>query len=229
MDTQLFHERIRAVSVEDRLRIAAMAEEDLGRVIARHIPPYALAAQAVLRRHHQPSSDHSFGLAVRARVAAVVLGIDHTELGRALVLAAFTHDIGKIGVPVEILSAPRKLTPEERRILRIHPTLSFELMRGVLLLPARIGVQHHEHGLVEERYPRDPILHPRLTDAESEVVTLGRLLSRLDKLDAWLENRSYRSAIPPTEAVQKVMEVHRPGFEDVIVAAAEVRPRNAAF
>ncbi|HMF14147.1 MAG TPA: HD domain-containing phosphohydrolase, partial [Gemmataceae bacterium] len=93
---------------------------------------------------------------------ASVLGLDRRQR-RQLGFAAMLHDIGKIGIPDDILHKPDRLTPEEDRIIRSHPEVGERILSPIVrsrtVLAAIRG--HHEHldgsgypdGLTGERIP----------------------------------------------------------------------------
>lgn len=62
------------------------------------------------------------------RVARQLTGVKHRS--EALAFAAEFHDIGKLGVPEEVLAAPRRLTAQERRIIDLHARLGADIVRA---------------------------------------------------------------------------------------------------
>src|ERR1700733_11381592 len=76
---------------------------------------------------------------------AQAMGCSDDELGE-LALAASLHDIGKIGIPDEIVLKPAKLTPEETEIRKRHVNISYDCVRADVLLAsaAQIVLTHHE-------------------------------------------------------------------------------------
>ncbi len=107
------------------------------------------------------------------------------------------HDVGKIGIPGNILRKTDKLTPEEYAKVREHPTLGGEILDGVTEIPRiRIGaLYHHEHydgggypfGMIGDSIPEE-----------------ARIIAVADAYDAMASNRSYRSAMPQ-EDIRKII------------------------
>lgn len=128
-----------------------------------------------------------------ARVAEIAVAIAR-ELGWAeervdvLRVAALVHDIGKISVPVEILTKPGKLTEIERMLINAHPEMGHTILKGIeIALPiAEIVRQHHEK-LDGSGYPfglkGDTIL------PEAKILTVA------DIADAMCSDRPYRRAL----------------------------------
>jgi putative two-component system response regulator len=120
------------------------------------------------------------------------LGID----ARTLEIASPMHDIGKIGVPDEILLKPGGLTPEERKAMQSHAQIGYDMLRDsdsdLLRLAAVIAWTHHE------RY--DGGGYPRGLRGE-EIPLEGRIAAVADVFDALTSDRPYRAAMPVEQAL----------------------------
>jgi hypothetical protein len=144
------------------------------------------------------SSGHS------RRVAELCAGILH-ELdlhgvdAELIIAAARVHDIGKIGVPDDLMKKPGPLTPEERALMQTHPESGADLLtrypdfaRGVSM------VRHHHERWDGEGYPH----HLRET-----AIPLGaRVIAVADSFDAMISNRAYRRGITIDRAVAILRE-----------------------
>ncbi|MCX7978261.1 MAG: HD-GYP domain-containing protein [Bdellovibrionaceae bacterium] len=106
--------------------------------------------------------------------------------------AGFFHDIGKIGIPQEIIAKPGKLDPKEYDIMKSHPVISEEIVRPLAsveffrhMLPAIRG--HHER-MDGQGYP----------DGKSgeDIPILARIILIVDPYDAMSETRAYRRGLP---------------------------------
>ena len=82
------------------------------------------------------------------------------ELGMAedrvevLRFAGILHDVGKLGVPTRLLRKDGPLTPEERRIIELHPEYGHEIVRGIGFLgEARAAILHHHERMDGRGYP----------------------------------------------------------------------------
>jgi putative two-component system response regulator len=139
------------------------------------------------------------------RMAAIVaflarlLGLDEqrVELLRA---AALMHDLGKIGIPAEIVRKTGALTFEERTQMQRHTELGYELLAGseseLLRLGATIALTHHER-FDGSGYPRGL--------AGDAIPLEGRLAALADVFDALLSDRTYRAAMTVPEAVELIL------------------------
>src|SRR5581483_9232721 len=88
------------------------------------------------------TANHSQVVSTLAETIAIELGLP-PELVDQLRLAGLLHDLGKIGVPDHILTAPRALTVDEFEIVKRHPEIGYSLLEGLDLDPIDDWVLHH--------------------------------------------------------------------------------------
>ncbi|MGH9378718.1 MAG: HD domain-containing phosphohydrolase [Terriglobia bacterium] len=118
-------------------------------------------------------------------------------LWKDFVLGAFLHDVGKIGIPSEILLKPDRLTPAEMTVMRTHVTIGYNIVKRIehLQKTAEIVRSHHER-FDGNGYPRG---------LKGEEIPLGaRIFSIADTLDAMTSNRPYRRALPMERAYEEI-------------------------
>lgn len=109
------------------------------------------------------------------------------EQWEALRWGALLHDIGKMGVPDEVLRKPGALTPEERLIIEEHPRIAYELLRPISFLKDALVIPYCHH----ERW--DGKGYPQGLAGEN-IPLAARLFSIVDVWDALTSDRSYRKA-----------------------------------
>jgi HD-GYP domain-containing protein (c-di-GMP phosphodiesterase class II) len=137
------------------------------------------------------------------------------------------HDIGKIGVPVEVLDKPGRLTPEEQTVMRSHVTIGARLLEPIEafgpLIP--IALYHHEQW--------DGSGYPEGLAGEA-IPFLPRLLTVPDVFDALASDRPYRSGWPFEDTMNYIRKhsgkLYDPNVVDALVALVsrgEVGPREA--
>ncbi len=103
-------------------------------------------------------------------------------------VGSLLHDIGKIGIPDNILTKPGRMTPEETQKMREHPSIGANIMGNVRMLKNEIPAlsEHHEH-LDGTGYPNG------LTG--EQISLFGRIVAVADVFDALTSSRPYRSAM----------------------------------
>jgi diguanylate cyclase (GGDEF)-like protein/PAS domain S-box-containing protein len=82
-----------------------------------------------LRTKHPPTATHSVRVAIACSAWCERLGVSDETRDR-IEVAALLHDIGKIGIPDEILKKPGRLTTEEQTMISLCPKLAIEILRG---------------------------------------------------------------------------------------------------
>lgn len=136
-------------------------------------------------------------------------------------VASSMHDIGKVGIPDNILQKPGRLTDEERTVIERHPTLGAEVLTSIreklnedplMDMSISITASHHERwdgkgyqkGLKQE-----------------EIDLSARVISVADVYDALTSKRVYKEAMPHEEAVRIIREGRGTQFDPDIVDAFE--------
>ncbi len=141
------------------------------------------------------------------------------------------HDIGKIGIPDQILQKPGKLTPEERDIMKAHTLIGAELLGGsdhaLLQLAEKIAMTHHEKW--------DGTGYPQGIKGE-DIPLVGRICAVCDVFDALTSVRPYKSAWLFVEAVSEIealsgthLDPHLvPLFKEILPEFAAIREEYEA-
>jgi putative nucleotidyltransferase with HDIG domain len=148
-----------------------------------------------VRRYHEGTFQHCLlvtGIAVAFGLDVGFSGGDVSRLG----IAATLHDIGKARIPLAILDKPGRLIPEEEEIIKRHPAIGYDLLKGVQGVSPEIldGVRHHHEYLDGSGYP-DGLSGSQISD-------LVRLLTISDIFAALVEARPYKPPMPRQDAYQ---------------------------
>lgn len=146
------------------------------------------------------------------------LGLDANEL-KILRDGAKLHDLGKIGVPDEILKKEGRLTPEEIIVMRRHTEIGESIIKPVRsLAPLCDLVRHHHEKLDGSGYPDG-------LKAE-DISPLVRILTIVDIYDALTTERPYRPKMDHKEAAQILYSMQKELDQDIVelfLEALEVR------
>jgi HD-GYP domain-containing protein (c-di-GMP phosphodiesterase class II) len=143
------------------------------------------------------------------------LGLGDRELKR-LELGALLHDIGKIGIPSDILSKPGRLTAEERAIMETHPELGERIIAPIDRLQEVGAIVRHCHERWDGRGYPDGL--------EQDAIPLeSRIIFVCDAYHAMTTDRPYRKRLSHPEAVRRLREGAGAQFDaDVVEIALRV-------
>lgn len=134
---------------------------------------------------------------IAARLAAAC-GLSDSQCELMLEASAM-HDIGKIDIPDAILLKPGKLTAEECRIMRRHPTIGAQILLGsdcgLMRMAGEIALGHHEHW-DGSGYP-DGV-------AGQQIPLTARIVAVADVFDALTSRLPYKEAWTVEQALQKI-------------------------
>ena len=141
---------------------------------------------------------HSERLARYAVALARHLGLSEEQMV-ALERGGIVHDVGKVSIPDHILLKPGPLTPEERKIVELHPVIGERICALLqsfrLVLPI---IRHHHERLDGSGYPEG------LKD--DKIPLTARILTVVDVYDALTTDRPYRKALSREEAFTQMWE-----------------------
>ncbi|CCK27538.1 integral membrane protein [Streptomyces davaonensis JCM 4913] len=154
---------------------------------------------------------HSERVGHASMMIARELGMD-TERVEVLRFAGILHDVGKLGVPTRLLRKDGPLTPEERRIIELHPEYGHEMVRGISFLgEARAAVLHHHERLDGSGYPYGLV--------GGQIPESARVVAVADAFDAMTSTRSYRRARPVDVALEELRRCAGTQFDPRMVTA----------
>ncbi len=128
-----------------------------------------------------------------ARAFGEWLGFGEPDL-LALERAGSLHDIGKLGIPPEIINKPGPLTAAERRIMEQHPVLGARICEPLATLAAVVPIIRHHH----ERW--DGSGYPDGLSGDA-IPLLARAFQVVDVYEALISARCYKDAIEPARAL----------------------------
>jgi putative nucleotidyltransferase with HDIG domain len=153
---------------------------------------------------------HSASVGHLVESIGMVLGLDPEAL-RKLRLAGLLHDLGKIGIPDDVLNSPGPLSAEQQVMMRKHPEIGFELLDGLDLDPVDSWVLHHHEHWDGSGYPHG---------LAGEQIPFGsRIILVADAFEAMTTHRTYQRAISVEAAMAELRENSGKQFDPVVVNA----------
>ncbi|MBN1106343.1 MAG: HD domain-containing protein [Deltaproteobacteria bacterium] len=224
------HERLSAIVSLAYLVSPVMDEEDylLARQIADQVGVALSNAQLMeqfeelswgtllsLARAVDTKSAWTGGHSERVTELAIEIGreltLDPTDLLN-LHRGGLLHDVGKIGIPSDILDKPGKLTREEYEIIKKHPSLGMRILEPIKNYGAVMElVLHHHERFDGKGYPEG---------LSGDRVSLGaRILAVADVFDALVSDRPYREGMKRDRALAIIREESGRQFDPAVVEA----------
>ena len=167
------------------------------------------------------TAGHQSGVAALAEQIAVRLGLDDMQV-QGIRLAALIHDVGKIGVPTELLVKPGTLRPAEMNLIREHAAIGEEVVSTIDFpwpIATMVG-QHHER-CDGSGYPRG------LTAAGT--LRGSRIIAVADVTEAMSRERPYRPSRGRSATIEYLQSGRGTLFEAEIVDAAVSLIHDGSF
>lgn len=153
---------------------------------------------------------HNYRVTLYAVALAEAMELPKHEIAD-LIVGAFLHDVGKIGIPDSILRKPGKLSDDEFTIMKTHPLLGIEIVAdNPWLAGAAPIIRHHHERFDGSGYPDG--LHGK------SIPQLARIFAVVDVFDALTSERPYKKSMPLADAIsiiQKDLKLH---FDPVVVS-----------
>jgi putative nucleotidyltransferase with HDIG domain len=164
----------------------------------------------------QAYDDNTYLHSLSVTVISIAIGIE-LELGSKqlcnLGVSAMLHDIGKMEIPIELISKPAKLTKDEYDIVKTHAKLgaNYIVKNNDINREIYLGVISHHEKFDGTGYPSGL--------KKSEIPIFGRIIAVADVYDALTAKRPYRRPIKPFEAIEYIMGGVGTSFDCDVVKA----------
>ncbi len=174
------------------------------------------ALMSALDARDRETEGHSVRVSRLTCLLGEELGLSGEQL-KALERGALLHDIGKIGISDTILHKSGSLTPDEWKIMRVHPDIGARIVEGIPFLQETLPVIRYHH----ERW--DGSGYP-VGLTERDIPAQARIFAVADVFDALTSTRSYREKSSADEALQYLQEQANILFDPEIVEALTKLP-----
>lgn len=170
----------------------------------KSIPSWAFNTVKAILESVKAKDPHTFYHCCRvgrsARLLGKSFGISDNYMLNVLEYSGLLHDIGKVGIPDQILFKPAKLSVEEVHMMKMHPVKSLQIIKPLLdeqfFKDVSKGVELHHERLDGLGYPYGL----KAEDIPMEV----RIVSLVDSVDAMVSTRPYRKGMSMDRVVEEL-------------------------
>jgi putative nucleotidyltransferase with HDIG domain len=196
--------------------IVRRASEDLGRQQEQLRQAFVGTIESLARAvdaRDMATANHSVRVAQYAEAIARELRLDDGFVQQVKV-AAFLHDVGKIGIRDDILTKEEGLTDQQWEIVRRHPTIGYEILQPVPIPEAiRLAILHSHEAWDGNGYPQ------RLA---GEQIPLGaRVVAVADAYEVLTTGRPYQAARSHADALSEIARLAGVQFDPRVVDALQ--------
>ena len=177
------------------------------------------AMALTVERRDPCTAGHQQRVADLARAIAQEMRLPKNQVD-GIRLAGMIHDLGKISVPADILSKPSRLTEHEFALIKTHPQVGHDILKGIEFpWPiAQITLQHHER--------MDGSGYPQGLSGE-DILVEAKILAVADVVEAMVSHRPYRPAFSLDKALEEIAQKRGTLYDpDVVDACLKVFGEN---
>ncbi len=152
--------------------------------------------KAIMFEKSQETEEHAERIIQLSKAMGVALSLSDDQLNE-LELLSTLHDIGKMGIGVDILSKPGKLSNKEWVEMRKHPEVGYRIAQATSeLFPIANYILCHHERWDGKGYPQGLI--------GEKIPLLSRIVAIADSFDAMTNDRAYRAAMTSGEAIEEI-------------------------
>ena len=182
----------------------------------------ALAAAVDARDPYTAGHSHRVAEYALAIAAELKYAVDDDGARRRLRQGCLLHDIGKIGVPDAVLSKPDRLTPQEFEVMKSHPVVGFDVLKGLKMLTDELVIVRSHH----ERY--DGKGYPDGKGGD-KLPLIAYIVAGADALDAMTSDRPYRRGMSIELALAEIQHGAGTHFHPAVAEAIASAYRNGTL
>ncbi len=159
--------------------------------------------------HHSYTEMHSERVAQISKFIARNMGLNDDEV-EDIYYAGYLHDLGKVGIPSEILDKPASLTLKEKKTVERHAIYTMEIIHSIEALWHLADIAGHSQEFYDGSGYPDGL-------KGDEIPVGSRIISVADAIDAMLSDRPYRKALSPEIALKELKTYQGKQFDPVVV------------
>ena len=155
---------------------------------------------------------HSKQVSQYATNIAKLLGLNEKQVDLVR-RAGLLHDIGKLGISMEILTKPGKLTPDEYETIKEHAALGGDLVNNSPSLHPLVSIIRHHHEYYDGKGYPDKL-------AGNQILIEARIVAVADAIEAMSSDRPYRKALKPGQVIEELNRHSGSQFDPLVVKYA---------
>jgi PAS domain S-box-containing protein len=188
--------------LEDHLRITL---EKLNKTLTGII----YATELIIETRDPYTAGHQRRVALLAKAIAENMKLSEQQI-EGIYMVGMIHDVGKISIPAEILSMPRRLTPAEFNLIKNHPQAGYDILKNIDFpwAIADIILQHHER-IDGTGYPKGLI--------DKDISLEAKILMVADVIEAMASHRPYRAAFGLERALGEIKQNSGILYDPIVV------------
>lgn len=193
--------------ITERMRREHDRNERLSLQIVQTLAGTIDAKDSYTRGHSSRVAEYAQKIAARAGYSP--------RMQEEMYMMGLLHDVGKIGVPDTVINKPSRLTAEEYELIKMHPSVGFEILKNITEMPKlAIGARWHHERYDGTGYP-DGI-------AGTEIPEEARIIAIADAYDAMSSRRSYHEVLPQKYIISELEKgkgtQFDPDFADIMLS-----------
>ena len=167
------------------------------------------ATESIIETRDPYTAGHQKRVASLAKAIATDMKLSEQQI-EGIYMVGMIHDLGKISIPAEILSMPRKLTSAEFNLIKNHSQAGYDILKKIdFPWPiADIILQHHER-MNGTGYPSGLI--------DKNIMLEAKILMVADVVEAMASHRPYRAALSITQALNEIKQNRGTIYHPVVV------------
>lgn len=167
------------------------------------------AITLIVEKRDPYTAGHQQRVSKLACAIAYEMGYDELFV-HGIRIAGLLHDVGKIGIPIEILIKPGSISEDEFRLIKAHPNICYDILKDIEFTRpiADIVLQHHER-LDGSGYPNG---------LKGDAISIdARIISVADVVEAMVSHRPYRPALGLNKALTEIIKNKGILYDEVVV------------